>query len=114
MFFVLKPSNGWRRLSMDNIFLRLLDEKHTLLIDGATGTNLFVLGLQSGDSPEFWNVDFPDRVASHYRSFIDAGSDIFLTNTFGGNSFRLKLHDAQDRVAEFNHAVAQIDCRQRS
>ena len=42
------------------------------------------------------------------------GQIFFLTNTFGGNSFRLKLHDAQDRVAEFNHAVAQIDCRQRS
>jgi methionine synthase I (cobalamin-dependent) len=93
---------------MDNIFLRLLDEKKTLLIDGATGTNLFALGLQSGDSPEFWNIDFPDRVASHYRSFIGAGSDIVLTNSFGGNSYRLKLHDAQDRVAEFNRAAAQI------
>ena len=49
---------------MDNIFLRLLNEKQTLLIDGATGTNLFALGLQSGDSPEFWNTDFPERVAS--------------------------------------------------
>ena len=93
---------------MDNIFLILLDEKKTLLIDGATGTNLFALGLQSGDSPEFWNIDFPDRVASHYRSFIGAGSDIVLTNSFCGNSYRLKLHDAQDRVAEFNRAAAQI------
>ena len=112
MFFLVKPFGGWRRLSMDNIFLRLLDEKHSLLIDGATGTNLFELGLQSGDSPEFWNVEFPDRVASHYRSFIDAGSDIVLTNTFGGNSYRLKLHDAQDRVAEFNYAAAQILVKQ--
>jgi 5-methyltetrahydrofolate--homocysteine methyltransferase len=93
---------------MKNIFLKLLDEKQTLLIDGATGTNLFALGLQSGDSPEFWNTDFPERVASHYRSFIDAGSDIVLTNTFGGNSYRLKLHDAQDRVVEFNRAAARI------
>jgi methionine synthase I (cobalamin-dependent) len=93
---------------MKNIFLKLLDEKQTLLIDGATGTNLFALGLQSGDSPEFWNTDFPERVASHYRSFIDAGSDIILTNTFGGNSYRLKLHDAQDRVVEFNRAAARI------
>jgi methionine synthase I (cobalamin-dependent) len=93
---------------MKNRFLRLLDEKKTLLVDGATGTNLFALGLQSGDSPEFWNIDFPDRVAQHYRSFIDAGSDIVLTNTFGGNSYRLKLHGAQDRVAEFNSAAARI------
>ncbi|MFB0996388.1 MAG: homocysteine S-methyltransferase family protein, partial [Porticoccaceae bacterium] len=83
---------------MENLFLRLLDEKQTLLIDGATGTNLFALGLQSGDSPEFWNTDFPERVAAHYRSFSEAGSDIVLTNTCGGNSYRMKLHGAQDRV----------------
>lgn len=93
---------------MTNRFLRLLEEKPVLLADGATGTNLFALGLQSGDSPEFWNVDFPDRVAQHYRSFIDAGSDIVLTNTFGGTSYRLKLHHGQDRVLEFNRAAAQI------
>jgi methionine synthase I (cobalamin-dependent) len=93
---------------MTNRFLRLLDEKPALLIDGATGTNLFELGLQSGDSPEFWNIDHPDRVAKHYRSFIDAGSDIVLTNTFGGTSYRLKLHQAQDRVHEFNMAAAEI------
>jgi len=93
---------------MTNRFLRLLEEKPVLLIDGATGTNLFALGLQSGDSPEFWNIDHPDRVAAHYRSFIDAGSDIVLTNTFGGTSFRLKLHQGEDRVVEFNRAAAQI------
>ena len=93
---------------MGNKLLNLLEEKQILLIDGATGTNLFSLGLQSGDSPEFWNIDFPDRVASHYRSFIDAGSDIVLTNTFGGNRHRLQLHDAADRVTEFNRAGAQI------
>ena len=97
---------------MTNRFLRLLDEKPVLLIDGATGTNLFSMGLQSGDSPEFWNIDHPDRVARHYRSFIDAGSDIVLTNTFGGTSYRLKLHEAQDRVVEFNRAAARILCEQ--
>ncbi len=93
---------------MSNRFLELLAEDKVLLADGATGTNLFALGLQSGDSPEFWNTDHPDRVAQHYRSFIDAGSDIVLTNTFGGTRYRLKLHDGQDRVTEFNKAAAQI------
>jgi len=93
---------------MTNRFLRLLEEKDVLLADGATGTNLFALGLQSGDSPEFWNIDHPDRVAKHYRSFIEAGSDIVLTNTFGGTRYRLKLHDGQDRVTEFNSAAARI------
>lgn len=93
---------------MTNRFTDLLSKKAVLLADGATGTNLFALGLQSGDSPEFWNIDHPDRVRQHYRSFIDAGSDIVLTNSFGGTSYRLKLHDAQDRVAEFNKAAAAL------
>ncbi len=93
---------------MANTFERLLAEKPFLLADGATGTNLFQLGLQTGDAPELWNTDFPDRIQSHYRSFIDAGSDIVLTNTFGGNSFRLKLHQAEDRVRELNVAAVHL------
>ena len=93
---------------MTNLFEKLLNEKRTLLADGATGTNLFAMGLQSGDAPEFWNIDYPDRVAAHYRSFIDAGSDIVLTNSFGGTAYRLKLHNAQHRVAELNIAAAKI------
>ena len=90
---------------MSNIFEKLLSEKRTLLADGATGTNLFAMGLQSGDAPEIWNTDQPEKIASHYRSFIEAGSDIVLTNSFGGTRYRLKLHNAQDRVAELNIAA---------
>lgn len=97
---------------MSNKLFNLLEEKPALLLDGATGTNLFAMGLQSGDSPEFWNVDHPDRIAKHYRSFIDAGSDVVLTNTFGGTAYRLKLHDGQDRVAELNIAAARILCEE--
>lgn len=91
-----------------NLFERLLKEKHVLLADGATATNLFAMGLQSGDAPELWNIDEPEKIAQHYRSFIDAGSDIILSNTFGGTRFRLKLHQAQDRVAELNIAAVEI------
>ena len=94
--------------NVTNLFEKLLNEKQTLLADGATGTNLFEMGLQSGDAPELWNIDEPDKIAAHYRSFIDAGSDIVLTNTFGGTRYRLKLHNAQDRVAELNIAAAEI------
>jgi methionine synthase I (cobalamin-dependent) len=93
---------------LDNLFETLLAEKHTLLADGATGTNLFDLGLQSGDAPELWNIEEPQKIAAHYRSFIDAGSDIVLTNTFGGTRYRLKLHKAQERVAELNIAAVSI------
>jgi 5-methyltetrahydrofolate--homocysteine methyltransferase len=73
----------------------LLAERDWLLADGATGTTLFNMGLQSGDAPELWNVDHPDRIATLYRGAVEAGSDLFLTNSFGGTAARLKLHDAQ-------------------
>lgn len=86
----------------------MLQEQPFILADGATGTNLFSMGLQTGDSPEFWNADHPDRVTAHYQSFIDAGSDLVLTNTFGGNRFRLQLHGGEGRVNELNEKAASL------
>jgi 5-methyltetrahydrofolate--homocysteine methyltransferase len=87
---------------------RLLASRDWLLGDGATGTTLFNMGLQSGDAPEMWNDQHPDRIAALYQGAVDAGSDLFLTNTFGGNASRLKLHDAQRRVGELNRIAAEI------
>lgn len=87
---------------------KLLSEKDWLMADGATGTTLFNMGLTSGDAPEMWNVDHPDRIRALYQGPVDAGSDIFLTNTFGGNASRLKLHDAQNRVGELNRIAAEL------
>jgi methionine synthase I (cobalamin-dependent) len=86
----------------------LLAERPWLLADGATGSNLFDRGLQSGDAPELWNADHPDRIAELERAFIEAGADIILTNTFGGTRYRLKLHKAADRMGELNERAAAI------
>jgi methionine synthase I (cobalamin-dependent) len=86
----------------------LLAERPWLLADGATGSNLFDRGLQSGDAPELWNSDHPERIAELQRAFIEAGADIILTNSFGGTRHRLKLHKAQERVAELNEKAARI------
>lgn len=86
----------------------LIAEKGWVLSDGATGTNLFGRGLETGYPPELWNVERPDDVLWLHDSFLDAGSDLILTNSFGGTAFRLKLHEAQDRVAELNFAAAQL------
>ena len=91
-----------------NRFEKLLGEKSTLLADGATGTSFFAMGLQSGDAPELWNVDYPERVTRHYQAFVDAGSDLILTNSFGGTRYRLQLHKAEHRVAELNIAAAAL------
>ena len=79
-----------------------------LLADGAIGTNLFAAGLQTGDAPELWNVDRPDDVVALHASFVAAGSDIVLTNSFGGTRYRLALHEAGHRVAELNAAAAAL------
>jgi 5-methyltetrahydrofolate--homocysteine methyltransferase len=86
----------------------LLATRPWLLADGATGSNLFNRGLQSGDAPELWNTQHPDRIADLARAFIEAGADIILTNTFGGTRYRLQLHNAAERVAELNEAAARI------
>jgi len=93
---------------MNDRLTRLLDERGTLLADGAIGTNLFAVGLETGDSPEFWNIDHPERIEALHRSFVEAGSDIILTNSFGGTRFRLALHDSDQRVAELNEAAARL------
>ncbi|HEX9446689.1 MAG TPA: betaine--homocysteine S-methyltransferase [Dongiaceae bacterium] len=93
---------------MTNRFLQLLQEKPFLMADGATGTNLFAAGLMTGDSPETWNHLQPEKITALHQSFIDAGSDLILTNSFGGTRHRLKLHGDQDRVYEINKQAAEI------
>lgn len=87
---------------------KLLQTHSTIVLDGAMGTMLMAAGLTSGASPEEWNVIYPDRVRAVHRHYIEAGSHIILTNSFGGTRFRLKLHNFQDRVYELNHAAAAI------
>jgi 5-methyltetrahydrofolate--homocysteine methyltransferase len=93
---------------MTNALSKLLETRDWLLADGATGTNLFNMGLGAGDPPELWNVDHPDRIKKLYKLAVDAGSDIFLTNSFGGNASRLKLHNEQHRVRELNRVAAEL------
>ena len=93
---------------MTNPLSALLAEKGALLADGATGTNLFAMGLEAGEAPEMWNEQHPERITKLHQDFVDAGADIILTNSFGGTRHRLKLHHAQDRVHEINRTAAEI------
>ena len=93
---------------MTNPIDALLAEKGVLLADGATGTNLFAMGLQAGEAPELLNESAPDTITSLHQGFVDAGADIILTNSFGGTRHRLKLHNAQGRVHALNKRAAEI------
>lgn len=79
-----------------------------ILLDGAMGTMLMAAGLESGDPPEEWNVRYPEKVQEIHRAYLQAGSQIFLTNSFGGSSFRLAMHGLEDRVEELNAAAGRI------
>lgn len=85
----------------------ILQTEPFLLLDGGMGTMLFNQGLANGAAPEEWNVSHPERVRFVHRSYIEAGSRLVLTNSFGGTRFRLKLHNLQDRVYELNRAAAE-------
>ncbi len=82
----------------------------TTLADGAMGTMLFGAGLQFGDPPEMWNVALPQGsiVRQIHRGYLDAGSRIVLTNTFGGNRLRLSLHGNERHVGEVNQMAALL------
>jgi len=86
----------------------LLGEKKILISDGAWGTELAKLGLAVGEAPEKWNLANPDVVHSVAAAYVEAGSDIILTNTFGGSRYKLEKADLGDKVAEVNHVGAQI------
>jgi methionine synthase I (cobalamin-dependent) len=91
-----------------NKFEELLRSPGPVLLDGAMGTMLMDAGLEQGDPPEGWNVIHPERVRAVHRGYIQSGSRLILTNSFGGTRFRLELHNLQDRVRELNQAAAQI------
>lgn len=92
----------------NSAFNALLEERGFLLADGATGTNLFAMGLESGEAPEAWLLEHPNRVQALHQSFVEAGSDLFLTNTFGGTRHRLKLHGLDDQVTSLNRRAAEL------
>ena len=86
----------------------LLGTRDWLMADGATGTNLFNMGLEAGEAPELWNETEPAKIRALYEGAVSSGSDIFLTNSFGGNASRLRLHDAAPRVSDANRIAAEI------
>jgi 5-methyltetrahydrofolate--homocysteine methyltransferase len=87
---------------------RMLGERPWLLADGATGTNLYNMGLAPGQPPDLWSESQPEKVRDLHRQMIASGADIILTNSFGANASRLRLAGAADRVAALNIAAARL------
>jgi 5-methyltetrahydrofolate--homocysteine methyltransferase len=83
-------------------------KERPLLGDGAMGTQLMIAGLEQGKSGEAWNVTHPERVLAIQRSYVDAGSECLLTNTFGGSRIMLNRHSRADDVMTINAAGVDI------
>jgi methionine synthase I (cobalamin-dependent) len=73
-----------------------------VITDGAWGTQLQIKGLKSGECPDYWNVIHPELVGEVAKSYVDAGSHVILTNTFGANRIRLEAHGLKNKVREIN------------
>lgn len=91
-----------------NRFWARLNSGAVLVLDGATGTNLQRRGLPGGTPSDLWVMDHPEAVLQLHRDFLDAGSDIILTNTFGSSRIQLKHNGLQDRFEETNRRAVQL------
>ncbi len=78
-----------------------------LVGDGGMGTMLQAAGLPSGTCGELWNVDEPDKVTEIQRCYVEAGSDLIISNTFGGSPHKLNAYGLAKRTEEINAAAAR-------
>jgi 5-methyltetrahydrofolate--homocysteine methyltransferase len=93
---------------MDTKLKDHLAQGKVLIADGATGTMMMAAGLPAGAAPELWNVERPDQVLALYRAYLEAGSQIILTNTFGGSRRKLAKTGLAERTRELNLAAAKL------
>jgi 5-methyltetrahydrofolate--homocysteine methyltransferase len=88
--------------------LNKLKQSSILIGDGAWGTFLYEKGLQAGDCPEYWNLCKPDEVRDIAINYVNAGSDIIETNSFGANSIKLAHYDLASQAFKINLEAARI------
>lgn len=89
-------------------FSKLLEDKKLLVSDGATGTNLIQRGLPHGVSAEDWVLNNPETIQALHKDFLEAGSNIILTCTFGSSRIRLKSNGLQDKFEEVNRQAVAL------
>jgi 5-methyltetrahydrofolate--homocysteine methyltransferase len=91
-----------------NVLLYDLTHAGPVLTDGAWGTELQARGLASDEFPDAWNLTHPDRVTAVARAYVEAGSRVILTNTFGANRLRLAGHGLAEQAAEINQRGVEL------
>ncbi|MHC1767659.1 MAG: homocysteine S-methyltransferase family protein [Verrucomicrobiia bacterium] len=91
--------------------IQKLTQEGVVITDGAWGTELQERGLGVGEFPDAWNLHHPERVAQVAEAYVEAGSRVILTNTFGANRLRLASHGLADRVREVNRLGVEISTK---
>ncbi|MQF85690.1 MAG: 5-methyltetrahydrofolate--homocysteine methyltransferase [SAR202 cluster bacterium] len=91
-----------------NKILQDINQGKIFLMDAATGTFLQNNGLEAGGCPELMNIESPEIISKMAHNYFSSGSDIVLTNTFGGTYYRLKHYGLEDKVIEINKLAAEI------
>ncbi len=104
------PSQPQSAHSPANLIDRLV-ARRPVLTDGAWGTEFMAQGLGAGECPDVWNIRFPDRVLALARAYVEAGSRVILTNTFGANRIALERHGLAGRAREINLAGVELSKR---
>ncbi len=85
--------------------------RRPLITDGAWGTELQARGLEPGTLPDTWNLEYPGRVESVARAYVEAGSEVILTNTFRSNTVTLAEAGLAEKLVELNRAAVEISRR---
>lgn len=91
-----------------NRFVERLNSRKVLVLDGATGTNLQQRGLPTGTPSDLWVIDNPDAVQQLHSDFVQSGSDIILTNTFGSTRLHLKQAGLEERFEKTNRRAVEL------
>jgi len=97
-----------------NSLIQELISKSPVITDGAWGTELQARGLAVGEFPDLWNLTHPELVEQVAQAYVDAGSQVILTNTFGANRLRLASDGLANKVQEINQAGVQISLKAAS
>jgi 5-methyltetrahydrofolate--homocysteine methyltransferase len=95
-------------MTRTELLLSRLRAGEVLVADGATGTVLHRMGLETGMAPEVWLFEQPDKIRALHRGYVEAGSDLVLTCSFGGSRHRLERHGLADHVVEVNRRAAEL------
>ena len=87
---------------------RELVNRKTVILDGATGTNLQAAGMPVGVCPEQWILEHPDVLVELQKAYVEAGTDILYAPTFSANRLKLQEYGLEERLAQMNRELVAL------